>query len=34
MEKELAYAEICDHSIKNIEGKLDQTVKEVENWMH
>lgn len=31
MEKELAYATLCTTSVKNIEGKLDETLKEVES---
>lgn len=30
MEKELSYAEECDHQIINKEGELDQTIEEVE----
>ncbi len=30
MEKELGYADLCDVSVKNIEGKLEETLKAVE----
>ncbi len=31
MEKELQYADLCDVQVRNIEGKLDATLQEVEN---
>lgn len=33
MERELAYAELCDHQVRNVEGKLDETIKEVEKYL-
>ncbi|MFH1671093.1 MAG: guanylate kinase [Patescibacteria group bacterium] len=30
MEQELTYAELCDHQVVNLEGKLEETVVEVE----
>lgn len=30
MEKELTYAKLCSHSVRNVEGKLEETLKEVE----
>ncbi len=30
MEKELAYAKLCSNQVKNVEGKLEQTLEEVE----
>ncbi len=30
MEKEMAYAELCDVQVRNVEGKLEETLKEVE----
>ncbi len=34
MEKELAYAELCTAQVKNIEGKLEETLKEVETLIN
>ena len=31
MEKELEYAELCDEQIRNVEGKLDETIEKVES---
>ncbi|NOS67216.1 MAG: guanylate kinase [Candidatus Peribacteraceae bacterium] len=31
MEKELAYAKLCTASVKNIEGKLEETLRDVES---
>jgi guanylate kinase len=33
MEKELAYAELCDHAVKNMEGKMDATINAVEKLL-
>ena len=33
MEKELAYAELCDHAVKNFEGKMEETIAEVESLL-
>lgn len=30
MERELGYAELCNHQVKNAEGKLEETLKNVE----
>lgn len=34
MEKELTYAELCDATVKNVEGKLGEAVEEVERYIH
>ena len=33
MEKELAYADLCDHEVKNVEGELEGTLENVEQWI-
>ena len=33
MEKELEYAKLCDHTVKNMEGKLDVTMRAVEKLL-
>lgn len=30
MKKEMAYADLCTHTVTNVEGKLDETMREVE----
>ncbi len=33
MDTELAYAELCDHAVKNMEGKMEATIGEVEKLL-